>query len=59
MVKRSHTVSRISYSKSHVALRFSATQQSAGARSIRYKKITCATAASENVSFSFSNLLLE
>lgn len=56
MVQRSHTVSRIGYNKSlslrsHVALRFSTTQQS-GPRSIGYcSKVTCAAAASENVSF--------
>lgn len=53
MVQRSHTVSQIGYSKSlslksHVAFRFSATQQF-GARSITYsRRITCAAAA-ENV----------
>lgn len=63
MVQRSHTVSQIGYSKSlslksHVAFRFSATQQF-GARSITYsRRITCAAAA-ENVSFSFWNLLVQ
>lgn len=54
MVRRSCTLSKISYTKSfsltsNCALRFSPTQQS-GARSIGFRKLTC-KAAAENVSF--------
>ncbi|CAK8544478.1 unnamed protein product [Lathyrus sativus] len=53
MVLRSQTASRIGYnkslsSKSHFSLKFSATQRFE-ARSIRYRRVTCAASAAENV----------